>query len=219
VTTERDDLVASLGQFPTAVISDALDELGFVGAIPHVQATVADQRVVAGIALTARFERVEDDPAAHRFGGGVGRPLEQVLRAMRAGQMVVMDLDGSRTASAWGGLASRLAQRTGVSGTVLYGTCRDVDEIRDLSYPVWAVGTHPRRSRGTFTFGSLGGQLDLGGVVVRSGDIVVGDATGIVCVPIGLAARTRDLAVSITAAEGGLVDQIDADALVDWDQV
>ena len=214
-----EDLVASLAQFPTAVLSDALDELGVVGAIPEVQPMLSRQGSVAGRALTARFQRLDNDPAAHRFGGGVGRPLEQVLRAMEEGQIVVMDLDASRTASAWGGLASRLAQRTGVRGTVLYGTCRDVDEIRDLSYPVWAVGTHPRRSRGTFTFGSLGEQLDLGGVAVRSGDIIVGDATGVVCIPAELAERTHELATGIAAAELALVDQITSDTLVDWDQV
>lgn len=213
------DLVAALGQFPTAVLSDALDELDVIGAIPGVQAMVPERATVSGLALTARFERLDRDPAAHRFGGGVGRPLEQVLRAMKDGQIVVMDLHGSQTASAWGGLASRLAQRTGVRGTVMYGTCRDVDEIRALSYPVWAVGTYPRRSRGQFTFGSLREPLDLAGVVVRNGDIVVGDATGVVCIPAELAERTYELATAIAATEAALVDQITSDTLVDWNQV
>lgn len=101
----------------------------------------------------------------------------------------------------------------------MYGTARDVDEIRALSYPVWAVGTYPRRSRGTFTFGSIGEPLELGGVTVRTGDIIVGDATGVVCIPAALAERTHELARGIADAEKGLTDQITSDALVDWDQV
>lgn len=219
MSTDPNELVTALGQFPTSALSDALDDLDIVGGIPDVQPVLADQGIVAGRALTARFERLNRDPAAHRYGGGVGRPLEQVLRTMKAGHVVVMDLQGTHTASAWGGLASRLAQHTGVLGTVMYGSVRDVDEIRALSYPVWAVGTYPRRSRGTFTFGSIGEPVDLGGVAVRTGDIIVGDATGVVCIPADLAERTHELAKGITEAEKGLVDQITSDTLVDWDQV
>lgn len=98
---------------------------------------------------------------------------------------------------------------------MLHGTCRDVDEIRGLSFPVWAVGTHPRRSRGSFTFGSLGEPLDIGDVTIRSGDIIVGDASGVVCVPSELAKRTLELANDIRDAETALVNQITSDALVD----
>lgn len=217
MTTE--DLTGALSAYPTAVISDALDELGVCGAVPDVEAVLPHQGTVVGTALTVRFEPKEGDPAAHRFGGGVGRPLEQVLRTMRGGQVVVMDLQGTHTASAWGGLASRLAQRKGVAGTVMFGTCRDAEEIRELAYPVWAVGFHPRRSRNTFTFGSIGEPVELAGVRVCTGDIVVADASGVVVVPQELAARTAELAAGIQATEDSLLEQIEAEAVVDWDAV
>lgn len=208
-----------LAQYPTALVSDALDELGFVGAVPGLVPVRSNQTTVTGQALTVRFEPLDADPAAHRYGGGVGRPLEQVLRTMGAGQIVVMDLGATNSASAWGGLASRLAQRGGVHGTVMWGTCRDVEEIRELGYPVWSVGAHPRRSRGSFTFGTIGQPLDLAGVAVRTGDVIVGDGTGVVCVPRDLAARTAELAAGIQAAEDSLLDQISRDAVVNWDDV
>lgn len=212
-------MVDELASYPTAMLSDALDELDVVGAIPGVAAMLPRQPRIAGTALPVRFVRREHDPDAHRFGGGVGRPLERVLQTMRLGEVVVMDLDGTTTASAWGGLASRLARQRGVRGTVLHGTCRDIDEIVDLAYPVWAAGVHPRRSRNEFTFGSIGQPVHIGPVSVGSGDIIVGDATGVVCVPHRLVEETLALARTIARQERQLVEQIDRDRLVDWDQV
>ena len=49
---------------------------------------------------------------------------------MSAGKIIIMDLDGTMNATAWGGLASKLAQKKGVLGTIMHGTCRDIEEIR-----------------------------------------------------------------------------------------
>jgi regulator of RNase E activity RraA len=160
-----------------------------------------------------------NDPSAYRFGGGVGKPLEQVLRTMRDGDVVVIDIAGSDRAAAWGGLASRLAQRRGVRGTVLWGSCRDVDEIRAIGYPVWAVGTSPRRSRNEFTFGSINEPITIRGVGIAPGDFVVADDTGVVCIP---AARVEDvlaLAERIAEQEAALEADAIHDAVSSWDAV
>jgi regulator of RNase E activity RraA len=167
-----------------------------------------------------RFARKTGDAAAYRFGGGVGRPLGQVLKTMRPGQVVVFDLDGAADAACWGGLASRLAQRKGVQGTVIWGSCRDVEEIQGLRYPVWAVGTCPRRSRNEFTFGALGEPITLAGKVhVAPDDLVVADATGVVVVPQSRAVEVLDLAHRIARTEAALEQQIASGDVVDWDQV
>src|SRR5690242_8175620 len=118
------DPLSRLASHPTSVISDALDELGLDGVLAGVQARRDGQGRVAGRALPVRLVRKSNDPAAYRFGGGVGKPLEQVLQTMRDGDVVIIDIDGSDRASAWGGLASRIAQRRGVRGTILWGACR-----------------------------------------------------------------------------------------------
>lgn len=212
-------ILGRLAALPTAAISDALDELGFIGAVPDVEPLSRATAATAGFALTVKFVPKVDDPAAYRFGGGVGKPLEQVLKTMSEDQIVVMDLGGTTTASAWGGLASRLAQRKGVRGTLLYGTCRDVDEILELEYPVWCVGTYPRRSRNNFTFGAIGEPISLGEVRISPGDVIVGDATGVVCVPADLADRTVALCGEILADEESLLEQIASGSVVDWDNM
>jgi regulator of RNase E activity RraA len=212
-------LEARLGAYPTAAISDALDELGIAGALSGLSAQRAGQGRICGRALPVRFVAKTGDPAAYRFGGGVGRPLEQVLRTMAAGDVVVMDLGGTRSASAWGGLASRLAQRRGVRGTILWGTCRDVEEIRAIGYPVWAVGVCPRRSRNDFTFGAINQEIAIEGVAIAPGDVIVADETGVVCIPRDAAERVLDLLVRIEAQERLLEAQVMDDAVESWNDV
>ena len=208
-----------LAGYPTSAISDALDELGIAGALSGIAAQREGLGRVCGRALTVRFVRKSADPEAYRFGGGVGKPLERVLKAMRAGDMVVMDLDGATNASAWGGLASRLAQRRGVRGTILWGTCRDLEEIRAVGYPVWAVGVCPRRSRNEFTFGSINEAITVAGVTIHAGDFVVADESGAVCVPQDRAVETLELVARIEVQERLLEQQVRDDVVATWDQV
>ena len=141
-------------------------------------------------------------------------PLE-----LKAGDFVVMDLDGATNASAWGGLASRLAQRRGVRGTILWGTCRDLEEIRAVGYPVWAVGVCPRRSRNEFAFGSINEDITINGVVIAPGDYVVADESGAVCVPRARGAEVVALVDRIEAQERLLEQQVRDDAVTTWDEV
>jgi 4-hydroxy-4-methyl-2-oxoglutarate aldolase len=215
----EDAPVRAFAEFPTSLISDAMDELGVAAVLPDVRAQRVGQGRISGRAMTVRFERKSRDESAYRFGGGVGRPLEQVLNTMSRGDVVVMDLDGTRTASAWGSLASRIAQLKGVRGTVLWGTCRDVEEIRAVGYPVWAVGAYPRRSRNEFTFGSIQEPIIIGDVTIGTGDIVVADETGVVCVPSGLAEEALALVKKISGDEDQVLAQIEAGEGIDWDKV
>jgi regulator of RNase E activity RraA len=213
------DPISQLLQFPTSVVSDAMDELGVPCVLPGVSAQRIGQGRTAGRALPVRFDRKSNDPNAYRFGGGVGKPLEQVLKTMRDGDIVIMDIGGSDSAAAWGGLASRLAQRRGVRGTIMWGSCRDVEEIRAIGYPVWAVATCPRRSRNEWTFGSINEPIAISGVTIRSGDYVLADETGVVVVPQDRIREALDLSGKIMTQEALLEAQVINDAVSSWDEI
>ena len=210
---------ARLGQFATSELSDALDELAITGVIPGLSAQRIGQGRIAGRALPVHLVAKSKDPAAYRFGGGVGKPLEQVLRTMADGDVVVMDLQAANNASAWGGLASRLAQRRGVRGTIMWGTCRDVEEIRQVGYPVWAVGVCPRRSRNDFTFGSINEPIEIAGVTITRNDWIVADESGVLCVPGAAAEQVIALATKISNQERELAQMVRSDTVKSWDQV
>lgn len=213
------DPVSRLLRYPTSVVSDALDELGILGVLTGVQAQREGQGRIAGYALPVHLQPKSGDPAAYRFGGGVGKPLEQVLQTMKDGDVVLMDIGGSDRAAAWGGLASRIAQRRGVRGTIVWGSCRDVDEIRAIGYPVWAAATCPRRSRNEFTFGSINEPVTIGGVTVAPRDLILADESGVVAIPRARIGEVLDLCERIAAQEETLEAQILNDALASWDAV
>ena len=204
---------------PTSLISDALDELNINGAISGVFPQRYDQGRIAGRAFPVKFNRKSSDPEAWRFGGGVGKPLEQVLKTMSTGKVIVMDLDGALNATAWGGLASKLAQKKGVLGTIMHGTCRDVEEIRECGYPVWAKGVCPRRSRNDFTFGTINEPIEVTGVKIKKNDIIVADQSGVVCIPEEMIEEALNLLKKISKQEEILEDQVLKNDVQDWDDL
>ena len=204
---------------PTSLISDALDELNINGAISGVFPQRYDQGRIAGRAFPVKFKRKSSDPEAWRFGGGVGKPLEQVLKKMSTGKVIVMHLDGALNATAWGGLASKLAQKKGVLGTIMHGTCRDVEEIRECGYPVWAKGICPRRSRNDFTFGTINEPIEITGVKIKKNDIIVADQSGVVCIPEEMIEETLNLLKKISKQEEILEDQVLKNDVQNWDEL
>ena len=206
-------------KYPTSMISDALDELDINGAISGVFPQSYDQERVSGRALPVKFNKKSSDPEAWRFGGGVGKPLEQVLKTMSAGKIIIMDLDGVINATAWGGLASKLAQKKGVLGTIMHGTCRDIEEIRECGYPVWAKGVCPRRSRNDFTFGTINEPIVITGITIKKDDIIVADQSGVVCVPEEKIKKTLSLLKKISKQEELLENQVLKNEVQDWDEL
>ena len=217
--TTKPDALTTLAQYSTSILSDALDELSIVGVIPGIEARRIGQGLVAGRALPVHLAPKSNDPNAYRFGGGVGKPLEQVLQTMQDGDVVVMDLGGSNRAAAWGGLASRIAQRRGVRGTIMWGACRDVDEIRAIGYPVWSAAVCPRRSRNEFTFGSINEPIVIQGVTIAARDFVVADESGVLCIPQARLDEVLALAARIAEQERVLEAQVLNGSLRSWDAV
>ena len=213
------DAVSRLLQHPTSVISDALDELRIDGVIPGLEPRRVGQGRIAGRALPVRLQPKSNDPSAYRFGGGVGKPLEQVLKTMRDGDVVVIDIAGADRAAAWGGLASRLAQRRGVRGTIVWGSCRDVEEIRSIGYPVWSSSVSPRRSRNDFTFGAINEPIALRGVPIAPRDFILADESGVIAVPAPRIDDVLALAVRIAGQESRLEAQVIDGTLASWDDV
>ena len=213
------DPMSQLSQYSTSIVSDALDELAVLGVLPGIEARRVGQGRVVGRALPVRLQPKSNDPSAYRFGGGVGKPLEQVLQTMQDGDIVVMDLGGSNRAAAWGGLASRIAQRRGVRGTIMWGACRDVDEIRAIGYPVWSVAVCPRRSRNEFTFGAINEPITIQGVTIAPRDFIIADESGVVCVPQGRFGEVIALCARIADQERVLEAQVLNGSLQSWDEV
>jgi regulator of RNase E activity RraA len=96
--------------------------------------------------------------------------------------VIVMANDAGDAMGSWGGLLSLAARLKGVTGVVSNGGCRDVDEARELNFPVFARRAAVRTARGRAHEVSCGEPVELDSVTIRNGDIVVADGTGVVVV-------------------------------------
>jgi 4-hydroxy-4-methyl-2-oxoglutarate aldolase len=131
--------------------------------------------------------------------GGDNLALHRAVATAPAGSVLVADLQGAMNGH-WGEILAVAAQQRGVLGLVVDGGVRDVAEQAVLGFPVFTrhvtvVGTgkeHP---------GRFGVPVRVGGVVVRQGDLVVGDADGVVVVPADLVEITLARADARVAAE------------------
>jgi 4-hydroxy-4-methyl-2-oxoglutarate aldolase len=107
-----------------------------------------------------------------------------VLRAVdraKKGDVLVIDAGGSERVTGLGGTSSLAAKTRGLAGAVLNAACRDLDEIRAVKFPVYALGASVRGTLRNHP-GWLQVPVSVGGTVVEPGDLVVGDADGVVVV-------------------------------------
>src|SRR5207249_9573905 len=86
---------------------------------------------------------------------------------------------GRTDCAGWGGNLSRAARVRGIAGTLVHGAVRDVDEARDLVYPVYAVAATPHTARGRAQEHAWNETITFAGVRVEPGDYVIADGTGI----------------------------------------
>jgi regulator of RNase E activity RraA len=164
-------------QLYTALVGDVLDTFG-----KHRQFYPADCRplrpdmVVVGRAMTV-LEVDVLDPSEEPFG-----LMFEALDSLRPTEVYVA-AGGSPTYALWGELMSTAALARGAAGAVLAGPTRDTRAILDMDFPVFCFGSYAQDQRGRGRVIAHHVPLDVGGVVVRPGDIVFGDVDGIVIVP------------------------------------
>jgi 4-hydroxy-4-methyl-2-oxoglutarate aldolase len=99
------------------------------------------------------------------------------------GSVLVIDGGGTDRVTIWGGTSTVAAQAKGLAGCVTNAAIRDVDEIRELRFPVYAAGTAVRGTNKSH-HGWLNIPIALGDAIVRPGDLVLGDSDGLLIVAI-----------------------------------
>jgi regulator of RNase E activity RraA len=127
---------------------------------------------------------------------------------LEPGDVLVMNVGGYIDRACWGGIATRAAMKRGARGLVTDGATRDVDEIRELGFPVYcaaAVPSGPHKGHG----GIIDGPIALNDVTVSAGDIVVGDDDGVSIVPLARSEEVMAAAHAQLAKEASWLDVIE----------
>jgi regulator of RNase E activity RraA len=193
------DLLDQFTALDTATLSDALDNCGLPPGQGGLTPMWGRPRT-AGFAATAELERlVGEHSGAH--------VLTEATAAAGAEDILVIATGGRTDVSSWGGILTVGASLRGIRGVVTDGACRDVEQARDLGFPVYARAQVPVTARGRLRQKSVGAPVRFGQVTVEPGDVVLADEGGVVIVPHAHAAEVLAEARRLRTREGQILDE------------
>ncbi|MET3181990.1 UNVERIFIED_ORG: RraA family protein [Variovorax guangxiensis] len=160
------DLVRQASAFQPAILADVAGRRGALHG--RIQA-LRHRMKLAGSALT-----VEVRP-------GDNLMIHAAIALAKPGDVLVIDGKGDQSAALMGTIMMNACRQVGIAGVVIDGAVRDSVEIDEMGFPVFSVGTNPNGPT-KLASGRIGHPVSVGGVAVRPGDLVVGDADGVVVV-------------------------------------
>ena len=178
----NDPLLIELREkFFCALISDVLDDLGYMSQAMAPEIRPLDESLVmVGRARTMLYADVYARPGPEDNHYALEIALVDDLGS---GDVVVAACGKTGRIAPWGGLLSTAAAVRGASGAVMDGYVRDIRQIREIGLPVYAGGIAPLDSKGRGKVIETDIPIECGGVLVRPGDIIFGDADGCIVVP------------------------------------
>ena len=165
-------------QLYAAVISDALDAAGFrEQALKHTIRPLLPETVVVGRAMPVLCLEVYEIP---------DEPYQLEIAAvdsLKQDDVLICSTNESTRICFWGELLSTAARVRGARGAVIEGFIRDVRKIMEMRFPIFTTGISPIDSNGRGEVVAYNVPIECGGVTVNPGDIVFGDADGVVVIP------------------------------------
>ena len=188
-----------------AVLSDVLDGQGYRHQVLPPSIRPLDDRVIlCGRARTGLYRDVYHVQPGHN-------PYEleiALIDDLKPGDVAVLACGRSGRIAPWGELLTTASIARGATGCVTDGLVRDVNAIRQLEFPVFHGGIGPLDSKGRGEVCALDVPLEVAGVTVNPGDLVFGDADGVVVVPQPIAKQTVARALEKVKGEDRTRDEL-----------
>jgi 4-hydroxy-4-methyl-2-oxoglutarate aldolase len=161
-----------------AVVSDALDSLGFKRQSPRIdlRPMTVDTVLVGRCKTTLWADMYHEDP----------KPYELELLAVdnaKQDDVLICAAQNSKQSALWGELLSTAAKNSGCVGAIIDGAVRDIRAMRNMSFPVFARGASVYDSLNRNRVIDLDIPVELDGVIFSPGDLVIADCDGVVVVP------------------------------------
>jgi len=199
-----ESLVARLARLDCCAVSDALDSLHLPAAVTGLRQFASARRITGRVVTLKLIDRADAAPTdGERVHLGVG-----VLEAAGPGCVVVVEQRTGIDAGSWGGLLSLAGRLARVEGVISEGVVRDIDEARELDFPVFSRGLTARTARGRLAEAATNVRVRIGDVDVDPGDYVVADNSGVAFIPARDAERVIARAEEIAAREGAMAKSL-----------
>jgi regulator of RNase E activity RraA len=175
----------------TTSLSDALDRLGIAGQCLNIKP------LEWKFQMTGRAYTILYGPSATP-SGTVGDYIDDVA----PGSVIVLDNGGRENATVWGDILTWVATHRGIAGTVIDGACRDTRLAREVGYPIFSRSYSMRTGKDRVQVEGINRVVNIGDARVAPGDILRGDADGVLVIP-----HAHEEAVLAAAEEIDAVEQ------------
>ena len=192
------EVVKAFGDIAAATVSDAM---GRQNSMNHSMKALWRGARVCGPALTVKAYAC-DNLMPHK-----------AMQIARPGDVMVIQAGEHLNGALWGDLLTKSALARGLAGVVIDGAARDRDAIEEQGFPVFSTAVLPGGTYKTNP-GSVNVPVSVAGAAVEPGDIIVGDADGVVVVPKGIAREVLDIARSILAKEIEMTERVERGELI-----
>jgi 4-hydroxy-4-methyl-2-oxoglutarate aldolase len=192
-----DKAMERVAALDTATLSDALDRLGIVGQCYQIKPIDAGFRL-AGRAFTVQYGAAASPP------GTVGDYIDDVP----VGSVIVLANHGRDDATVWGDILTEIAHLRQLAGTVIDGICRDTALCRQLSYPIFSRDHWMRTGKDRVQVESVNAAVTVGNARVVPGDLLRGDADGVIVIPRAYESNVLDAAEEIERTESHIRDAV-----------
>ncbi|MEI9964285.1 MAG: RraA family protein [Caulobacteraceae bacterium] len=197
----EDPVIARLKRLDVCAVSDALDRLGLPASVSGLVPQTVRGRI-CGRATTVKFA------AGARVGGR--HACTAAVEAGEPGGIVVVEQRTGVNAAGWGGILSRAAAYRGLSGAIVDGPARDIDEALEIGFPVFARGCTARTARGRIYEAETGEPVVIGEVTVSAGDYVLADSSGVAFIRPADVEGLLEAAEAIAAREAAMSRDVEA---------
>jgi 4-hydroxy-4-methyl-2-oxoglutarate aldolase len=187
-----------------ATLSDAMDKLGIEGVCRGIKPRDHAFRL-AGRAYTVFY-----GPLDAVNPGTVGDYVDD----MKPGEIAVLDNGGREDCTVWGDILTQFAHTRGLGGTVIDGPCRDVHLCLELGYPIYSRSYSMKTGKDRVEVFATQVPVSIGDAKVCPGDILIGDADGVVVLPKGREDDILDVAEAIFSAEAAIRDLVSKGASI-----
>ena len=184
--------VQAAASFASSILADVAGRRGAMDG--RIQALTPNMRV-CGPAFTVDV-RAGDNLMIHT-----------AMTMAKPGDVLVIDGKADRLCALMGSIMLNACKVLQLGGVVLDASIRDTEELRELGFPVWSIGANPNGPT-KFVPGRINWPISCGGVAVNPGDLIVGDADGVVVIEREKAASLLPLAAAKVADERKRIDDI-----------
>ena len=196
-----DDFVARLCRLDVCAVSDARDRLKLAPAITGIVPQTRRARI-AGRITTVKVA------VGEKKGGSARHLCTAAIEAAEPGGIVVVEQTTGIDAAGWGGILSRAAKMRGLSGAIVDGPARDIDEASEIGFAVYARSATARTARGRIHEADTNCPVHIGGQRVEPGEYVLADSSGIVFIKPENIEAVLEAAEMIAAREAAMTKDV-----------